>query len=80
MPQYKRMYLESVRAMQKQAKPTQAKPTPNLDPDPNPNANPDPTLNPTPKQLIFTEGGYTFLAESNNKKVITPNPSPYPSS
>ena len=42
------MYLESVRAMQ--------------------------------KQLIFTEGGYTFLAESNNKKVITPNPSPYPSS
>jgi mannosyl-oligosaccharide alpha-1,2-mannosidase len=38
VPQYKRMYLESVRAMR--------------------------------KQLIFTENGYTFLAESNNKKVI----------
>jgi len=36
--QYKRMYLESVRGMQ--------------------------------RQLIFTEGGYTFLAESNNHKVI----------
>merc|ERR1719181_2140100 len=36
--QYKRMYLESVKAMQ--------------------------------QQLIFTENGLTFLAESNNHKVI----------
>ena len=32
----------------------------------NPHPHPKPT--PTPEQLIFTEGGYTLLAESNNKK------------
>mgnify|MGYP002049639096 CR=1 FL=1 len=37
--QYKRMYLESVRGMQ--------------------------------RQLIFTEGGYTFLAEANNRNSQT---------